>query len=150
LVETRPRVDTDAPMFNNYQWVAMLDPVELSDGRGRAGERRPEGAILSELSAVTHHGRPTWEAVVVPTAEYAPRCSCCPLLLHTETAMPPPPDTLRPDAHRVRLDVETGVCVYVEEIGGTHRGWTLDVRIEAVDEPMEDELFERRPRWFAR
>ena len=137
-------------MFGDYQWVAMLDPVELADGRGRASERRPEGTVLSELAEVTHHGRPAWEALAVPTAEYAPRCPCCPLLLHTETAMPPPPDTLRPDVHRVRLDLQTGVCVYVSEIGGTHEGWTLDVRIQAVDEPMEDALFERRLRWFTK
>lgn len=137
-------------MFNDYQWVAMLDPVELSDGRGRAGERRPAGTVLSELSEVTHHGRPAWEAVVVPTTEYDPRCSCCPLLLHTDTAMPPPPETLRPDAHLVRLDVETGVCVYVEELGGTHGGWTLNVQIEAVDEPMQDALFGRQRRRSSR
>ncbi|MPY80421.1 MAG: hypothetical protein GEV04_18580 [Actinophytocola sp.] len=45
------------------------------------------------------------------------------------------------DAHRVRLDVGTGVCVYTEEIGGSRAGSGHDLCIEAVDEPMPDYLF---------
>jgi hypothetical protein len=41
----------------------------------------------------------------------------------------------------VRLDVETGVCVLTEEIGGPTPGKGHDLRIEAVDEPMDDGLF---------
>ena len=53
-----------------------------------------------------------------------------------------------PDAFRVRLDVQTGVCVLTAEIGGLRPGTGHDVRIEAVDEPMDDALFtapRRRP-----
>ena len=46
-----------------------------------------------------------------------------------------------PDAYRVRLDVLTGVCVPTEEIGGQRPGHGHDLRIEAVDEPMDDALF---------
>ena len=48
-----------------------------------------------------------------------------------------------PDAFRVRLDVGTGVCVRTEQIGGLTPGAGHDVRIEAVDEPMPDDLFPR-------
>ncbi len=41
----------------------------------------------------------------------------------------------------MRLDVGTGVCVRTEEIGGLDPGVRHDLRIEAVDEPMGDELF---------
>ena len=48
-----------------------------------------------------------------------------------------------PEAFRVRLDVGTGVCVLTEEIGGLTPGAGHEVRIEAVDEPMDDDLFAR-------
>jgi hypothetical protein len=41
----------------------------------------------------------------------------------------------------VRLDVQTGVCVLTEAIGGDVSGRGHDVRIEAVDEPLADALF---------
>ena len=41
----------------------------------------------------------------------------------------------------VRLDVQTGVCVLIEELGGSRSGRGHVVRIEAVDEPMPDGLF---------
>lgn len=51
------------------------------------------------------------------------------------------PDVRYADAHHVRLDVATGVCVYTEEIGGSRAGTGHDMRIDAVDEPMPDYLF---------
>jgi len=47
-----------------------------------------------------------------------------------------------PDAYRVRLDLGTGACVLTEEIGGLP-GKRHDLRIEAVDEAMTDDLFPR-------
>ena len=36
LVDVRPAmVSADAPMYQDYRWVAMLDPVELADGLDR-------------------------------------------------------------------------------------------------------------------
>ena len=49
-----------------------------------------------------------------------------------------------PEAFRVRLDVGTGVCVLTKEIGGLTPGAGHEVRMEAVDEPMDDELFRDR------
>jgi len=40
--------------------------------------------------------------------------------------------------------VATGVCVFTQEVGGTHAGNGHDLRLEAVDEPMPDELFETK------
>jgi hypothetical protein len=75
LVRARPprrELDYDDPMLQNYYDVAMLDPVELADGR--QGE---PGTTVGDLRAVDHHGRAAWEAVVRPTAAYDPRCPCC-------------------------------------------------------------------------
>ena len=45
----------------------------------------------------------------------------------------------------MRLDVGTGVCVLTEEVGGLTPGAGHDLRIEAVDEPMDDDLFVEPP-----
>jgi hypothetical protein len=156
LVATRPStwdLSYDAPMYEDYVWVAMLDPVELADG-GDWGDRSPGTALdIDEVTEVDHFGRPAWEAVVRPTDEYEPRCGCCPLLRTRRVDVleyGPDDDHLLPvypDAFRVRLDVGTGVCVQTEEIGGLTPGGGHAVRIEAVDEPMDDALFrDRRPR----
>lgn len=147
LVEVRPEgADADDPMYQSYDWVAMLDPVELADG-----------VAFDEVREVDHHGRTAWEVLARPGPGYDPRCSCCPLLpceeserLEAEggglTMGEAEPDLVFAEAHRVRLDVATGVCVLTEEIGGSHAGRGHDVAIEAVDEPMADELFKRPPR----
>ena len=159
LVAERPRdVSYDAPMFEDYRWVAMLDPAELADGRDKdSGEPARPALIVDDLTEVEHAGRPAWEAVVRATAAYEPRCGCCPLLRtraidlleyrdHPHLVLP-----AYPEAYRVRLDVGTGVCVFTEEIGGLSPGAGHDLRIEAVDEPMADELFvEPRRGWFRR
>jgi hypothetical protein len=46
-------------------------------------------------------------------------------------------------AHRVRLDLGTGICVLTEELGGSHAGAGHDLRLESVDEPLPDALFRR-------
>ncbi len=67
-----------------------------------------------------------------PTATYDPRCGCCALLLGEGIAPLEGTDPLDgdpsfrfPEAHRVRLDVATGVCVYNEQLGGTRAGWAM-------------------------
>lgn len=148
LIAERPggwsaRLNYDAPMYQNYYWVALLDPVELVDGTDREGDGARPGTTISAVREVDHHGRVAWEAVVAPTDHYEPRCGCCSLLRSAAG------DELEwhgrlleryPEAHRVRLDRETGVCVSSRAIGGDPVS-EHDVRIEAVDEPMDDELF---------
>jgi hypothetical protein len=145
LVAVRPvGVSYDAPMYRDYSWVAMLDPVELADGTAPALDAPLR---TGEVHEVEHAGRAAWEAVVEPLAPYEPRCGCCPLLRSRQVGLleyGPEGAQLResyPDAFRVRLDVGTGVCVLTEEIGGPTPRRGHDLRIEAVDEPMDDGLF---------
>ena len=135
-----PDIRPDDPMFQDYYWVAMLDPVELGT------------CDVADLREVDHYGRPAWEAVLRPTDAYDPRCSCCPLLHSAQSdrldggswgslEANHGSDFRYADAHRVRLDVGTGVCVLTEQIGGSEAGSGHEVLIEAVDEPMPDTLF---------
>ncbi len=157
LVAERPEdplLTYDDPMHDTYHWVAMLDPAELADGVDADTGAHAPALQVESVRAVEHAGRPAWEAVVVPEDTYAPRCGCCPLLrtravdLVEYQELPEHLLEAYPDAFRVRLDVQTGVCVLTAEIGGLHPGAGHDVQIEAVDEPMDDALFtapRRRP-----
>ena len=149
-----PLLTYDDPMHDSYHWVAMLDPAELADGVDPVSGARAPALRMESVRAVDHAGRPAWEAVVVPEDTYEPRCGCCPLLrtravdLREFEDRPEHVLAVYPDAFRVRLDVQTGVCVLTEEIGGLSPGKGHDLRIEAVDEPMDDALFvapARRP-----
>jgi hypothetical protein len=154
LVDRRPgnRWSYDAPMYQNYRWVALLDPVELADGIDRDTAATVPALVVDGVREVEHGGRPAWEAVVRTTSAYEPRCGCCPLLRSREVDLVEYRDypdhvlAVYPDAYRVRLDLGTGVCVSAEEIGGLTPGDGHDVRIEAVDEPMGDDLFVPPPR----
>ena len=159
LVRRRPsrsRARYDDPMYRDYHWVAMLDPVELADGHGRwRNDPEPDPVIVDDVGVVDHHGRPAWEALLRPTSSYDPRCPCCPLLFSAEsvarhagaggsTVLDREPKARYAEAHRVRLDLDTAVCVFIEEVGGPRDGHGHDLVIEAVDEPMPDELFETK------
>jgi hypothetical protein len=153
LVARRPSnwtLSLDDPMYRDYSWVAMLDPVELADGRDEqdeVGDLRTvdvPGLDVDRLATVEHAGRPAWEALVRTTPHYEPRCGCCPLLRDRridELEWGEPKLDEYPRAHRVRLDVGTGVCVLTAAIGGVTSGAGHEVDLEAVDEPMADELF---------
>ncbi len=85
--------------------------------------------------------------LVLTTPRYEPRCGCCPLLRSPEVdeqeygrAHGP-----YPEVQRVRLDVQTGVCVLADDPEALGTGH--DLRIEAVDEPMDDDLFVQPRRW---
>lgn len=140
LVRERPfEADYDDPMWGNYRWVAMLDPVELS-----------HGVEVSEVHARERLGRLTWTATVRALPEsaedagdgYNPRCSCCPLLfgavsqaLETAGGGPRPSEDKvagYPSAYRVSLDVETGVVVDVEPQDGDHPEQAFTNEIHAV------------------
>ncbi|WP_409331786.1 hypothetical protein [Trujillonella humicola] len=150
LVAVRPEwgelSQADDPMWQNYVWVAALDPLELADGQLRDDDG-PAGppVRIGDLREVVHGGRLAWEAVVTPTSTYDPRCSCCPLLRDPEIDRlewgAPFEGAEYPSATRVRVDVGTGVCVLTEALDGTWAGEGHEVLIEAVDEPMDDALF---------
>jgi hypothetical protein len=131
--------------------------VELADGDA---DREGEGVVVGEVSEAQHGGRPAWQAVVSTTPAYEPRCCCCPLLPSADAAaldaIEAGGSRPRPDGYAhgreflVRLDVGTGVCVLTEQLDGTDLGSGHDVRIEAVDEPMGDDLFVERRGLFGR
>ncbi|WP_236829675.1 hypothetical protein [Blastococcus sp. KM273128] len=150
-----PLLSYDDPMHDDYHWVAMLDPAELADpGPDAAPGDAP--LLVDAVTEVEHGDRPAWEAVVRTTPAYEPRCGCCPLLRSREVDVAEydadPAYLLAgyPERYRVRLDVQTGVCVLTEAVGGEIAGRGHDLRIEAVDEPMPDDLFLEQPRPEAR
>lgn len=132
----------DDPMWQDYRWVAMLNPRELADDH--------DGGPALEVDSIEEadrHGRRTLWATVRPRDGYDARCSCCPLLPCREAALAEGfPDSAGPfaDAHLVALDVATGICVSTQELGGPNDGRGFEVTIEAVDEPMSDALFAER------
>lgn len=141
----------DDPMWQNYRWVAMLAPRELADD--------DDGGPAVEIDSVetgVRHGRATIWATVRPRDGYDPRCSCCPLLPSRPAALAqgyPDPDGPFASAHRVALDVATGICVSTRELGGPTPDRGFEVVIEAVDEVFPDELFvsfptSSTPRWW--
>lgn len=154
LVAERPDAflaDYDAPFFESYHWIAMLDPVEFADSDIADDPDLPDllGAAPVELTGlrlVDHHGRPAWEATAMPTPAYTPRCGCCPLLDGgLADAVPWRPTT----PALVRLDLGTGICVRVQPLdaGGAVE---LEVRILAVDQDYDDALFAKPPRRLGR
>lgn len=138
------RFGFEPPMYENYHWVAMLDPFELADGWNDEDAAVPGTEIL-DLTAVEHHGRPAWQARLRTTPGYDARCGCCCLLYSAESEASeghePPRGTVFADAYLVRLDVASGVCVYSEDLGGSSSGQGHDVAIEGVDEDMPEKLF---------
>ena len=148
-----PGISYDAPMYRDYFWVAMLDPVELADGHSPDADASLPGTEIDAAVEVEHAGRRAWEAIVRPTPAYQPRCTCCSLLRSREIDLAEAASGAGdkvvlaeyPQAYRVRLDVGTGVCVLTEPIGGSMPGSGHELRIEAVDEPMADDLFRSPP-----
>lgn len=126
LVLDRPEADYDDPLWNSFDWVAMLDPVELSDG-----------VVIDEVTETERHGRRTlWASISDVTDDYEPRCSCCALLWGEETARlladeggPSVADEQFATSWLVGLDWETGIVVSLEPIGGnrTDLGFTVDI-----------------------
>ena len=109
----------DGLFWNNYFWVAMLDPVELSHD--------VQASVLREGEVA---GRAAWWAQLVAEPGYDPRCggNCCELLYSEAGLMADyhdpseVPADLRgrtyPDAYEVALDVATGVVVRLHPVGG--------------------------------
>ena len=133
LVITRPDdrwSGYDDPMWQTYTWVAMLDPRELATG-----------TTVDDLAQTERFGRATWWSQMSAVDEsYEPRCGCCPLLWgqvseRAEAAAGGPtlaarePDLVYPESWLIGLDVQTGVVVSAEPIGGSrlNAGFTLTI-----------------------
>jgi hypothetical protein len=139
LLEQRPEweaVRWGDPMYTNYQWVAMLDPVELS-----------HHVDVTDVRVGERFGRPTWEATVRAVEGYDPRCGCCPLLWSEVSdreeyddgsgTWTPKPGTSYPTAYDVALDVATSVVVRSEAVGGDGAGLDFEVEIHEVDADLD-------------
>ncbi|QFG67865.1 hypothetical protein [Ornithinimicrobium pratense] len=149
LVLARPRdwhYEHGDPMWGNYLWTAMLDPVELADGVEPDADLPPQdvpGVLVSEVQDVTHRGRRTWQAICRPVVDaYDPRCGCCPLLDSVASRLqeygPDDPNLVTdglPTAYLVSLDLRTGIVVDVSPLDGT-TGSSLTNEIYAVDEAL--------------
>lgn len=79
-----PRLDADDPLWGSYDWVAMLDPEELS-----------HHTLITDLAIASREGRETWWAEVAADDGYQPRCGCCPC-----SGAPPPSATRAEQAVR--------------------------------------------------
>lgn len=133
LVERRPdrwAFEHAEPMFENYLWVAMLDPAELA-----------EGVVLSDLRADVVSGRPVWRARAAAVDGYDPLCSCCPLLwsqvsddLEYGEGPRRPVHGGYPEAYEVALDVQTGVAASLRPVGGSRPDGWFEVEIHGVDQ----------------
>jgi len=129
LVAERPAgVEDDGLFWQDYRWLAMLDPAELS-----------HDVAVDELRAEEVHGRPVWWASVRALPGYDPRCSCCPLVWcevadRYEYGDDPawvPPTERYPDHYDVALDVPTGVVVRCLPVGGTDAPWSENDILES-------------------
>lgn len=149
LVAERPDdwgIDYDDPMYQNYSWVAMLDPVELS-----------HHVRVDDVHAETVGGREVWRAFMVAERGYLPRCggNCCELLyseagLMSDFTEPSEvPESWRgrryPDGYDVALDVGTGVVVICRPVGGDADAPWLENDIHEVDADLDAVFAWRRP-----
>ncbi|MFC4905021.1 hypothetical protein [Kocuria oceani] len=139
LVARRPEdwhLDHGDPMWRDYRWTAMLDPVELC-----------HGVQLSDVTATVLRGRATWAATCRPlvgdgedwAGGYVPRCGCCPLLDSPAARIYEygPEDPTLTDSlatvYRVHLDVATGIVVDLTPLDGTE-GVSLTNELHDVDD----------------
>lgn len=136
LVAVRPvglGASADPPIWDNYRWVAMLDPVELADGRNDCNEV-VSAVEICELAPISYQGRDSLQAILRPTGAYSPRCSCCPLLdcaVADEMLGWPDrgPGRSYAECYEVVLDIATGVCVRTRDIGGDRDGQGHDLQL---------------------
>lgn len=128
LVERRPEAAYGDPVFGGGRWQAVLDPVELAGPAPQPlylAERAP-AAITEIRSAIDDDGRPVRSAVVRPLVGYRP----------VEPGHP-----LAPASTAVSIDEQTGICTASEVLEGPEAGSGHRLRIEAVDDYLNDDLF---------
>jgi hypothetical protein len=99
-----------------YDWVAMLDPQELS-----------HDVTVTDLRPDEVSGRTAWRATLRADAGYEARCpDCCDLLLGGFSQRL---------AYDVALDLETGIVVDLRALEGERDTW-LHNEIVAVDDDV--------------
>ena len=131
-----PDIDDDDLMWQDYRWIAMLDPAELS-----------VGTFVSDVIAASHRDRPVWQATISPAEGYEPRCGCCSLLASEAVDREEwsgvsgwTPRAAYPTGYRVALDVETAVLVGLEPLDAKDErfGDEIDLQIHDVDADLGD------------
>jgi hypothetical protein len=128
LVRRRPEAAYGEPGFGNGRFSAALDPVELAGNAPVPLEFPGSNAVeISDVRHIDHEGRAALEAVVTPTAAYHPADSAAPLC--------------QAGINRVRIDLETAVCVASRSLETATSDYGHWLRIIAVDEYMLDDLF---------
>ena len=105
---------------------AAGDPMFRADGLVAV---RPDGELFEDPMWQDYRWSPSWTRPSWPTG-----AAGGPARL---------PEADHPSAELVRLDVGTGVCGWIEALDGTWAGDGHDLRVEAVDEPMADDLVPR-------
>jgi len=115
------------PYATNYQWSAMLDPHELTDG-----------VVITEVRSAEVFGRPAVAFVAHAVPGYDPVCSCCPLVfsevsqrLELGAGWTARPGEL-PDGVDLALDREVGIVVSSRDRGGRLGGWFTNEIVRAV------------------
>ena len=106
------------PYATNYQWSAMLDPYELT-----------EGVAITHVRGEELFGRPVVAFVARAMPGYEPVCSCCPLvyslvsqrLEHGDEWSPEPGEL--PDGVDLALDLGVGIVVSSRDRGGRLGSW---------------------------
>lgn len=128
-VVRRPEALYGEPAYGTGRASAALDPVELS-GEHPVPLETPfaNPADVSAIAAVSHYGRDAVEAILTPGSSYRPVFADAPLLF--------------PGRTKVRIDLETGVCVAATSLEGPNQGAGHWMVLLAVNEYMPDELFE--------
>ncbi len=143
------RADDTVPVYQDYRWVALLEPLELADSwrdpdDPHAGE---PPLTVHEVTRHSHHGRSALRAIVSTRPSYTPRCPCCPLLPSADALVADgwsPEAAAEADAPTrflVVLDEGTGVCVGITALDGREVGTGFDAAIEEVNEPYDDAFF---------
>lgn len=114
------------PYPTNYQWSAMLDPYELT-----------EGVTIADVRREMLFGRPVVAFVAHAVTGYDPVCSCCPLLFsevsqrleYGDDWMARPGEL--PDGVDLALDLEVGIVVSSRDRGGRLGGWFTNEIVRA-------------------
>lgn len=128
LVRRRPEAAYGEPGFGNGRFSAALDPVELAGNAPVPMEFPGSNSVdITDVRRVDHDGRQALEAIVTPTAAYHAADPAAPLCIA--------------GSNRIRIDLETGVCVSSQSLEAGTRDYGHWLRVIAVDEYMLDDLF---------